>query len=349
MVWALPFLLAGLSPVEPAPPVATPSAEPAPQTELRLSWTAPDACPGPPVVLDAVIGLLGRPLGPAEGSPVRVEARVTGEPGQLVLSLRTETTEGAREREMSGQTCEVLVEAAALVIASALDPSLAFGPEPTEPEPEPDYDHDSLPECIPFDAMPEPELDLEPEPEPASPPLAGTVRVAATGSLGPLPSAAPGVEVTAGLVRRHARVELGFDYFFARRVALADGDDRGGEIGLWTLTTRGCWAPSVSILELPVCGGLQVGPMRGEGYGVGAPTTTRLAWVAAEAGGALVIRGLPLVDVWVGADLVVPLTRPGFLLDELGLVHRSGRVGGEASVGLEVRFGPGRDLERRSR
>ena len=40
--------------------------------------------------------------------------------------------------------------------------------------------------------------------------------------------------------------------------------------------------------------------------------------------------------------LVVPFTRPGFFIDDLGLVHRSGAFGGEAAAGIEVRFGPGR-------
>ncbi|MCA9704713.1 MAG: hypothetical protein KDK70_02550 [Myxococcales bacterium] len=340
MPWALAILAAGwLS-------VSTTPAAPERGGELSLAWDAPQACPGREVVLERVEGLLGRSLRDAEASPVRVQARVEPVGEALRLSLRTETAEGRSDREMSGQTCEVLVDAAALVIAVALDPSLALGPEP-EPEPEPQPLGD-LPECIEPDAIEAQALEPA-EPAPAPEPVAGTVRAAVTGSLGPLPLAAPGVEVVAGFVRRQARVELGFDYFFARRVAAASGDDRGGEIQLWTLAARGCWAPGVSILEFPVCGGVQAGPMRGEGYGLSTPTTTRLAWVAAEVGGALLIRGLPLVDVWAGADLVVPLTRPGFFIDDVGLVHRSGGVGGEASVGLEVRFGPGRALERRSR
>lgn len=321
-------------------------AGPQAHAEVELSWQAPEACPAEEVVLERVQGLLGRPLAAAEEPAVRVTATVTETPAGLELSLRTQTEEGTGERRMSGQTCEVLVDAAALVVAMALDPSLGLGPEPEEPEPEPASE--PPPPCVEPETRPKTEESTEPEPEPepeppstSDSPLAGTVRFAGVGSLGPLPTVAPGFEVVAGLLRRHARAELGLDYYFGRQIDQEGGG--GAEIQLWTVTARGCWAPAVSIVELPICGGVQVGPMRGEGRGVAVPASTRLPWVAVEAGGAVVIRGLPLVDVWIGADFVAPLTRPGFSFDDRGLVHRSAVVGGEAAAGLEVRFGPGRE------
>lgn len=101
--------------------------------ELHLQWEAPPECPGQADIEHSVLALLGRPLRDSE-APIHVRARVTKDGDALVLHLRTENPEGVRERVFPGQSCEVLAETTTLVVATALDPSLAFS-EPDAPSP----------------------------------------------------------------------------------------------------------------------------------------------------------------------------------------------------------------------
>ncbi|MCH9682562.1 MAG: hypothetical protein K0V04_14085 [Deltaproteobacteria bacterium] len=336
--------LAGPAVAEPAPsPADQPMVSP---SELELEWDAPASCPPRHTLLNRVQGLLGRPLGEASPPSVQVRAVVSDGGDAFVLKLEMTTAAGQRIREFPGQTCEVLTDTAALVIATALDPSLAFGVEPEpepEPGPEPGPEPDPEPEPVEVEPPPtvEPEPELTPQPEPAEPPLGGAVRAGAVGNLGPLPSAALGMGVAVALLRKRLRVELGFGYWFPRP-ASSSIPGAGGRFQLWAVSARGCWAPRLPLVEVPLCGGLQAGPMRGDGTGLDAASTIRLPWVATELGGAFVVRPVSYLGVWLGADLVVPLTRPGFVIDDLGVVHRSRAVGGQAMVALEVRFGPGR-------
>jgi hypothetical protein len=299
--------------------------------ELDLQWEAPEGCPAGDDVAARVEVLLGRTLDADTRDPVAVKGVIRRESqARFVLTVAIRTAAGERERTFSGQTCEVLADTAALVVAAAIEEPV---PEP-EPEPKP--------------VEPSPEQTRPPAGPPPSPPtpkpddriVAGAARAGVAGLLGPLPGATLGVEAAAALLVRRARVELRFAYWFPRD-AEADLEGRGGEIQLWTLGARGCWAPSVKIVEFPLCGGVQAGPMQGDGFGLGAPTSTRLAWVAFDAGAAIVILPWHFFGFWLGADLLVPATRPGFAIEDLGLLHRAAPVGGQAVLGIEGRFGRG--------
>jgi hypothetical protein len=299
--------------------------------ELALGWDAPDGCPDEAEVAARVEELLGRTLDASSRDPVVAQGVIRREGEQrFELTLWFRTATGAGTKTFEGQTCDVLADAAALVLTAAVgDPASA--PEVVDPKPEPPEDR-SVTKTAPTKVA-EPTDEDEPRSV-----VAGAVRAGAAGLLGPLPGPTLGVEAAAALLVRRARVELRFAYWFPRR-AEADGGGRGAEIQLWTLGLRGCWAPGVKIVEFPLCGGVQAGPMRGDGFGLGAPTSTRLAWVAFDAGAAIAVVPWPFLGFWLGADLIMPATRPGFEIDDLGLVHRAAPVGGQAALGIEGRFG----------
>lgn len=332
MIPALYFwLLVVHSPSVAAPPASRSG------PELDLQWEAPPECPSQADIEHSVLALLGRPLRDSE-APIHVRARVAEDGGALVLHLRTENPEGARERVFPGQSCDVLAETTALVIATALDSSLAFG-EPDTPAPTSAIATDNT--AIASNQEPtvpdSPAVEAVPQARVLG--LGGAVRASAAGNVGPLPTIAPGIELSAALLHKRTRVELRFAQWLPRRVSSSVRDDAGGEIDLWTLGVRGCWVPSASVVEFPLCGGIASGLMRGEGVGLGAPATTRLPWLAIDGGAAVTVRPVPYLGVWLGADVIVPITRPGFRIDDLGLVHRAGPVGGQAVLGIEARFG----------
>jgi hypothetical protein len=138
---------------------------------------------------------------------------------------------------------------------------------------------------------------------------------------------------------RWARAELSFGFVFPRRARSTLRPDAGGEIGMWTLGARGCGVPRASIVEFPVCAGLSAGPMHGIAFGVDTRTAATVPFVALDAGAAVAVAPWPFLAFWAGPDLVVPLTRPRFSIDNLGLVHRVAPVAGRLVLGVEVRFG----------
>lgn len=348
MRWALALVLAS----GPSPGAAAPRTEAAPPTgrggagerELLLDWDAPGECPSRDAVEGRVEGMLGRRLVMTSEPPVRVVGRVAVSEGGYRLRLSTETTSGALDREFEGRDCDVLADTAAIVVSATLSPD---PPPPPRLEPAPEPRAEAEPAPSPQTEPVTPATTAEPEPRPATPPepsrgVGGAVRVAGGVGLGALPGVAPGVDVAAALLRRSLRVELRFAYWFARRAESEARSDAGAELTLWTLGARGCWAPARGIFEFPLCGGVQAGPLRGDGYGISLPTTTRLTWVAVTAGAALAVSPLRNLAFWLGVDLLVPLTRPRFVVEDLGALHTSSGVGGRAMLGVEGRFGASR-------
>jgi hypothetical protein len=87
-----------------------------------------------------------------------------------------------------------------------------------------------------------------------------------------------------------------------------------------------------------VCGGGEIGQIRGEGFGVSVARRARATWAAVTAGAALLWVPLRWLAVGGGVDGVVALTRPSFVVDDVGRVHRPRPAGVRIHAGLEVRF-----------
>lgn len=321
--------------------------------ELELRWVAPPTCPDEARVRARVEALLGRPLGPG---PAVLKVRAEIERGRAFrLRLTTSTADGSRTRPFEGQSCDVLADAAILAIAIAIDPTVtsrALQPTPA-PNPEPSPEEEPPPEAEPppepevrapldRDAPPSrtPSATLRPPPSPgaARPRPRGAVRLGAGAAFGFLPRIGPSLTGAAALLLPRARAELHFDHFFAEREL--DDTGRGGEIRLWTIGLRGCWVGrAVEVLEFPLCGGAQIGSMHARGVGaLQRRDETSLPYAAGNAAAALMYVPLRFLAVGIGAEMIVPFTRPGFVLEDLGLVYRTGPVAGRAWAGLEARF-----------
>ncbi len=103
------------------------AADPAPN--VRLTWSAPATCPTEAAVRDRVASLLER------GAEVDARAEVTevGAAFKLALNLQTGSTEG--ERTLEADSCSVLAESAAVIVAmSAVARSVPREPVPLAPE-----------------------------------------------------------------------------------------------------------------------------------------------------------------------------------------------------------------------
>jgi hypothetical protein len=329
------------------PPVPTPTAAEA----TTFLWSAPPQCPDAAYVRELTEYYTARPLAKtgavlrsADGSIVATSEH------EYRLLLRMEVPEGTPvERTLRDESCEVLAETAALMIAATIDPSATVRPPPIRevrtPPPEPE------PPAKPEPAKPPPIVTPT-----ATTPTPGRCDSSRSGprrrpadlrpcvgldahvgvQLGILPGiAGPGVGGDVSLSWTRLRVEIGARHWF-RRPARDDG--RGGDLQLSHGTLGACARLGRGKLEVPLCAGAELGAMYGRGVGVDTPRSERVLWAAAWAGPRIAWRASRRLALGAAVDLVVPLARYRFEIDGLGVAHRVSPVGGRISVGLGVRL-----------
>jgi hypothetical protein len=341
-----------------------------PAAGVVLEWSAPTRCP----TASAVQERLTRTLAGSAADPRGLRARATvtegegeGEGKVLELVLELDRDDGpVGRRTMQAVDCDELANAAVLIVALAVDPEAELEtpvieaptedssiPEPgedggvptvpAEPEPEPSVEPDEAPAT-----GDEPEPPEAPAPVPAPAPdrsprsLHVGLRVGAGAGLFVLDDASAIVSAAATAWGRTFRVELGATYWTPVEVRPA-GSSAGGRLQQWTIDARGCGLLRPGPLELPLCGGLDVGAIHGVGVGVSSPRNATSLRLALTAGAALVWRPLrwnERVGPWIGADLLVALVRARFraIPAAPGLVHHTPPVGARLAAGIEVRF-----------
>lgn len=326
------------------PELVSPAAE-----AVALTWEAPAGCSDAAAVRRALAGYLGEGPSAEAGAAVRSVARVTREKGKYRLVLRTETASGVSLRETTAADCAVLVDATAVIVAIAVDPTTVLGrgdaapkavdpeePAPTEPAPTEPTPPPTEGELAPFVA---PEVLPAPVPPVPEPRVRFGVRVGGGVDLGVLPGLAGGLRLAGSAFRRAWRAELRGDFWFPRTAIVQDGI--GARVRLWSIGGRGCWVPGVARvgLEFPLCAGIESGAMHGDPVGdrVASPTPSRRFWLAADGSAGLAWAPRRFIAIVVQAELVVPILRAGFRVGDVE-VHRAGPVAGRGLLGLEARF-----------
>jgi hypothetical protein len=242
---------------------------------------------------------------PIDTSMVQATAHVESVESGYTLDLILTTPSGSGQEQLRANECETFADVIALKIALMADPN-ALAPPP---------------------------------PVPTKRARSWALRVLASAGLATLPRAGPMLEVAAA--RRFGRVvlELGAGYGFAGTVRYGSLPD-GVKIDAVLARPRLCGALDLAPIDVFVCGGMDLGLMRGRGVGPGLSEArsesqfyaalalgTQLRWPrAGRVAGVLSLELLPTI------------VRPGFTLRNLGRVYEAGRVGGRAGLGVEVRF-----------
>lgn len=330
---------------------------------LQLDWQAPAGCPDQAGVRGRVAAMLA--AGAVEGSDLAATGRVSaaGEGWQLELEL---VRAGGRERRTLGdRDCAALADAAALMIAVAIDPLAAVVvpqdrapvvPEVVVPELVPPVavpeDRPAVPEDRPVVVVPEARVEPVDEPGavPKDRPVVARRRLelglragAGVGFTRILPGPNAALELGLGLEGRGWRVELNGGFSPPVQGTASGQPAIGGSFRLGFAELRGCGVPALrrAPVAFPLCVGLQVGAMHGRGSGDGlmVPLAARSLWIATRFGGAL--RWRPRdgrVSLWLGLDAIVALTRPEFVTAGGVRVHQAARIGGQALFGVEVRL-----------
>jgi hypothetical protein len=294
------------------------------ESPARLRWSAPAECPVQDQVAEEIEALAGMALSDVEA--ISIEARIEAiDGGGYALSLRIETDTGAQARTLESPDCGELAGVAATLVAVAIEAAV---PEP-EPTPEP---------ASPREPEPEPEPGPEPEPEP-SPDVETGWRGFAGVSIGPglgaLPGAAAVGSLAVGARGQWVLVEADGNVWFPRSTRLADAS---GTLLLWSLGARACGLPSVGPVTFPLCVGAEAGQLQGSASGVANARRAALPWVAATTRAGVRVPLTGRLSLRADLGVLIPVLRPGFSIDGVGVLHRATPAAGTAGLGLEVHF-----------
>lgn len=322
--------------------------DPASAAGLELRWQTEPACVETRALSGRVAQLLGSP--PPEAR-LTLAAERRGEGWRISLEL--EPSGQGLHRTLEGRDCATLTEAVALVVAVQLDPVAVAGSVGWEPAVAPTVDAEPEP-LIPVppeaEEPPGPERSpVEPRGADPRPPVSrpgdrarlrprGLLSVAAVGELGVLPRGAAAFELAGGLGWPRAQLELGGlasvgPDGVSERLATV-----GGRFRLFTGVLRGCGVPRRDRVELPLCGGLELGDLRASGVGVLRPSTVDALWLAAVASARPQWVLTPWLVMGARLDVLVPLRRHRFAIAEAGLVHEVDPVAVRLGVHVELRL-----------
>jgi hypothetical protein len=304
-------------------------AAPPPAPAIELRWEAPPECPDRSKI-DADLARFLAHGTRGEDGPVVIVAKVRRDGSKLELQLAVQSSAGAIEKTMRADDCKVLASAVALVVAVLLDPAAVVETVERERAPPP-----PAPVVVP------PTAPVEPTPPPESQrrklEIQGVARPFVAGSYGPLPRFGVAIGGLLGVRIGPGRIEVHAIWEIPQRVH-ASGTDAGAELDLWAVGPRGCYAPRWKTLEVPVCVGAEIGSMRADGFGLSVNRRARATWATATGGAALLWVPLRWVAVGGGVDAVVALTRPSFVVDDVGTLHRPRAAGVRIHAGIELRF-----------
>jgi hypothetical protein len=298
---------------------------------FSLEWNAPAGCPDGPAVSASVRELLrARPTAEPR-SPLHARASVVHDAGAWTLRVSTAEDDAARERVVSGADCGELADAAAVIVALAVDPSLHDRPAPPVSLP---ASRPPGPAALAADA---------PAPPPASPPTTPDARVAVSGAVlgaldaAALPAPAPGLGVEVGVAFGRLGLAAQGAWFPSQR-ANVEGSTGGGEVSLLLAGALVRYRLIRAPLELDLSLAFEAGSMHAEAVDVALPSDGRALWLAPGAGLRAGWPITPNLAAQLGATVLVPVSRERFVVTGLGDVHGPPAVTVRGTLGIEARI-----------
>ncbi|MEQ9321148.1 MAG: hypothetical protein RIF41_18440 [Polyangiaceae bacterium] len=331
---------------------------------IALSWRAPTGCPTETSVRRRIDDLIA---GASVGRALAADVVVERDAGGFHVQMRLADERGGGERSLDAGTCEEIAEATALIVALAYDPEAVAANQARQAEggggegeggrsadPPPTPNILPLPPVVPVAPPPPAPAVVAPPPVVPPPPsrephsrVASTRFVAAPlvgVELGALPSAA-------ALVGGELAVRLDpFDVRLRGLFALpvrdtVQGRDAGGDFDRWTVGPAVCLAPwrtrrasegRIGGLRLAPCVGFELGQMRGRGFGVQNPDEGAALWLAPTPEGHLSLTLLPWLELELTLAAAIPLRRPDFVLNQVGIVHQAAPLTGRTTAALTL-------------
>jgi hypothetical protein len=322
----------------------------------ELSWEGPAGCAS----RDALSFELERALGVPLESAGRLKFHVRVERSKSMASARLEVSsvhapeDRAKQRLLVADDCSTLVDTLAIAIGLAIGASemqrsaVAAGVGAGAASSPAASLEAGTPRAQTSSSPPDDQRADEPADEPArddesrrSAGLRPSVFLDVVGDGGALPH--PALGATLGLAFHGQRVaaRASGTLLLDQSVRLASPERSGGaELGLRFGTLQGCTDVLGALPRrwtLPLCAGVDVGQLWGEGVGVARARRATSWWIAPrlDAGLFWAIPGTTLrAGGWLTAS--APLQRDEFVVDEVGAVHRPGPLVGRLAVGIDA-------------
>jgi hypothetical protein len=293
-----------------------------------LRFSVPSDCDPRTDVIEDVERLIGRSLDEVDAEfDVSITTRKNG--GYELLISNPRSGKDAARR-LTGETCAEIGNAASVTLAIAMRLDAA-------PKAEPEATPLTTPAARTRPAELQPVRDAAPRPRPPS--AASEVPFALLGlsavvDTGALPAVVAGGELSAGVGWRSVRFLALGTFLAPASASLTEG--RGGEFRLFAASPLVCFerARSVSVRG---CLGFELGRLSGEGTGVAASRLGSALWAAPRGElGVTFALGDGLAGV-AGVGVLMPLSRPPFVLDAGEQVHRSAAFDLRGRLGVEFR------------
>ena len=134
-----------------------------------------------------------------------------------------------------------------------------------------------------------------------------------------------------------ARLELAGSVFSAQSQTTATSA-AGARFNLLVAGARGCWALLHGAVELSPCAGVDVQAMSAKGFGAPQNYDANGAWMSAGAGALVRVPLASWLALRAEIDAIVPFSRPTFVVEGDGAVHRPSAIGARAGIGAELLF-----------
>jgi hypothetical protein len=276
------------------------------------AWEAPPECPsGAAVERQARETLLGSEVASIALTAQGIVTRVAPDRWRVDLTLRSGGWEA--HRSLGASTCDAVSQAAAVVIALAVNLEARA---PLAPKPE------------------------APEPRPSPPPSTGgaSLGLGPVFDFGSLPRGTAGLEASAGLSVPSARFEVGASYFLSRSGSIAERSDVGATFRLVSANVRACYELRSFSVALAPC--LDGGLAWTSANGFGNIAIAHVSSVGLTVGADVMARWLVTKHLapYVRVGGLVPLARPEFAVQGLGTVYQATPIVLRGGIGIEAQF-----------
>jgi hypothetical protein len=264
-----------------------------PQRHFALTWQAPADCPEASAVTREIDELLATSSAPTPRSMILGEAAVMADKGGYTLTLSIRDHDGSHQRRLEAPNCSELAHAAALIVGLAIDPALlASHPDPGGAMPNPRASETTLPSNASAANAPRPPVVIHDPSTPAppnvflpraepNPPLMWRLGLVEFLGIATLPGVHLGTGLFGALQWQAWRLETSVSELSGQT---AKDQRMGAKFSLYRFTTRGCWLVSNPRWAFGPCSGVEVGNLRGEGYGVDQPGKSSRVWFGAALG-----------------------------------------------------------------
>lgn len=301
-------------------------------SELRFSWTAPNDCPSSAAVASRVAR---SDKANAKDEPLDAEGTVERKDDRFRLTLRTKRGDTRGERTLEASTCEGLADATAVVLAVAIAP-----PDDSPDTPAPTVVKTEAPK-----ATIDPAAGRDADRPATAPESRDVLRdhelalgAALTTDTGSLPATAAGATISVAWTPGRFRLE-GIGALYGSQTRTTENGAAGADLSLLVFGGRACWAALTQPIEIGPCLGGSAAILSANGFGAKEENfDTGGRWATASAGAQIRFPIASWLALRGGVDALAAVTRPRFVVEGEGAVHRPSALGLRAQLGAELLF-----------